>query len=136
MMMRAGTKEIQKKEARVKGEVERTKERRLYCPAVDIIERKDDIVLIADMPGVDERSVEVTLEKDVLTIYGEVESQVPENHRLVSSEYGVGDYQRSFTLSEEIDRNKIKATVKNGVLRVVLPKVDAVRTKKIPVKAA
>ncbi len=134
--MATKTKELQKKETRLKEGVERTKAKRLYCPAVDIIERKDDIILIADMPGVDERSVDVTIEKDVLTIYGEVEPEIPENHRLVSSEYGVGDYQRSFIISDEIDSDKIKATVKNGVLKLILPKVEAIKTKKIPVEAS
>ncbi len=133
--MATKTKELQKKEARLKEGVERTKAKRLYCPAVDIIERKNDIVLLADMPGVDEKSVDVTLEKDVLTIYGEVEPEIPDDHRLVSSGYGIGDYQRSFTISDEIDRDKIRATVKNGVLKLILPKVEAIRTKKIPLRA-
>jgi len=133
--MATKTKEIQKKETKLKEGVERTRPRKLYCPAVDIIERKNDIVLLADMPGVDEKSVDITLEKDILTIYGEVDSYLPEGHRLISSDYGVGDYKRSFMISDEIDRNKIRATVKDGVLKLILPKVEAIRTKKIPVRA-
>lgn len=133
-MMKTVTNELQKRETEVKGRVERTRAKRLYTPAVDIIERKDDIILIADMPGIDEKSVDITLDKDMLTIYGEVEPEIPENHRLVSSEYGVGDYQRSFTISDEIDRDKIEATVKNGVLKLILPKIESVKTRKIPVR--
>lgn len=119
------------------GEVpaERTRPRRVYTPTVDIIEAKDHIEIFADMPGVDETSVELTLEKNVLTIYGKVEADIPENHRLAVSEYGVGDYQRIFTLSDEVDREKIEATVKNGVLRVVLPKAAAAKTRRIAVRA-
>ena len=129
------TKEVQKKEADVKEGVERTRAKKLYTPPVDIIEGEDSLFLVADMPGVDENSVDITLEKNVLTIYGTVEPEIPENHRLVSAEYGIGDYQRTFTLSDEIDREKIHATVKNGVLRLALPKAEAVKTRKIPVKS-
>ena len=133
--MESTTKDIQKKEAEVKEGVERTRSKKLYTPPVDIIEEKDSLFLIADMPGVDENSVDITLEKNVLTIYGTVEQEIPENHRLVSAEYGIGDYQRTFTLSDEIDREKIQASVKNGVLRLALPKAEAAKTRKIPVKA-
>ena len=129
------TKEIQKKETEGKEGVERTRSKKLYAPLVDIIEEKDNLFLIADMPGVDENSVDITLEKNLLTIYGAVEPDIPENHRLVSAEYGIGDYQRTFTLSDEIDRGKIEARVKNGVLRLTLPKAEEARTRKIKVKA-
>jgi HSP20 family protein len=129
------TKEIQKKEAKVQEGVERTRSGRVYIPKVDIIERKEDIVLIADMPGVDEKSVDITLEKNMLTIYGKVEPVIPEKHKLAISEYGIGDYQRVFTISDEVDREKIQATVKNGILKLVLPKAEAIKTKKISVRA-
>jgi HSP20 family molecular chaperone IbpA len=128
-------KDVRKKEAEVVEGVERTKSRKVYTPDVDIIERKDDIVVTADMPGVDDKSIDITLEKNVLTIYGAVEPEMPANHRLAASEYGVGDYQRSFTLTDEIDREKIQASVNNGVLKIILPKAEAVKTRKIPVKA-
>ncbi len=131
--MTGTTKEVQKKEAELEKGVERTRAKRVYTPAVDIIEKKDDIVLLADMPGVDEKSVDITLEKDLLTIYGRVEQEIPENYRLVISEYGDGDYQRTFTLSDEIDKDKIQASVKDGVLKLILSKAENARTKKIPV---
>ncbi len=133
--METATKEVQKKEAEVKEGLERTRSKRLYAPPVDIVEEKDNLFLVADMPGVDEKSLDITLDNNVLTIYGTVEPEMPENHRLVSAEYGIGDYQRTFTLSDEIDREKIEATVKNGVLRLTLPKAETAKTRKIPVKA-
>jgi len=133
--MTVATREVEKTEAKLHEGVERTRAKRIYKPAVDIIEKNEDIYLLADMPGVDNESVEVTLEKDTLTIYGKVEPEVPEGLRLTESEYGVGDFQRTFSLSDEIDREKIQASVKNGVLRLKLPKAEAVKTKKIPVKA-
>jgi len=129
------TKEVQKKEADAPEKGELTRASRVYAPSVDIIERKDDIIVTADMPGVDEKSVDIMLEKNVLTIYGKVEAVIPEKHNLYISEYGIGDYQRAFTLTDEVDREKIQASVKNGVLRVVLPKAEAIKTKKITVKA-
>ena len=128
-------RETQKKEAETPETGERTRACRIYAPQVDIIERKDDIVVIADMPGVDENSVDITLEKNVLTIYGRVDAYTPESHRLSLSEDGIGDYQRVFTLSDEIDRDKIQATVKNGVLRLVMPKAEVAKTRKIPIQA-
>lgn len=132
--MTDATKEILKKEAGTPSGVERTRTRRVYTPAVDIIEKKGEMVVIADMPGVDKANVDVTLDKSILTIYGRVEDKRPDTLRLKTAEYGTGDYQRAFTLSDEVDRNGIKATVKNGVLTLVLPKTEA-KTKKIPVIA-
>jgi HSP20 family protein len=128
--------EMQKKEAATPEKGEHTRARRIYTPTVDIIEKKDDIVVIADMPGVDEKSVDIMIEKNVLTLYGRVGADIPEKHTLTLSEYGIGDYQRAFTLSEEVDKDKIQATVKNGVLRIVLPKAEALKTRKIIVTAA
>ncbi|MCX8023517.1 MAG: Hsp20/alpha crystallin family protein [Syntrophorhabdaceae bacterium] len=133
--MVAPVKNVDKKEQRSSEQIERTRSTIVYTPKVDIIERKDDILLIADMPGVDESGVDITLEKDVLTIYGKVDTEMPEGLRLISAEYGIGDYQRSFTISSEVDREKIKATLNNGVLTLLLPKAEPAKTKKIKVEA-
>ncbi len=126
-------KDIQKKEAELEKGVERTKANRVYTPAVDIIEQKEYIILFADMPGVDENSVQVSLEKDLLTIHGNVEPEEHKGHRQLISEYGFGDYERTFTISNEIDRDNIKASMKDGVMRLTLPKVANAKTRKIPV---
>jgi HSP20 family protein len=128
-------REVQKKEAETPKGIEPTRSRRIYTPDVDIIEGEEEIVVIADMPGVDEKSVDVVLEKNVLEIYGRVDPEIPDRHKLAVSEYGIGDYLRAFTLSDEVDKDKIQASVKNGVLRLVLPKVQAAKTRKIQVKA-
>ncbi len=129
------TKELQKKEAEIAKGTETTRAKKAYTPAVDILERKDDIILTADMPGVDENSVDINLEKNVLTIFGNVERELPEGYNLALREYNEGNYYRSFTLSDEVDREKIKAAVKNGVLKLILPKADIVKQRKIEVKA-
>jgi HSP20 family molecular chaperone IbpA len=112
-----------------------TEARRTHAPSVDVIEKDNDYILVADMPGVDENSVDVTLEKDLLTIHGRVQHEIPEDYKPILSEYEVCDYKRSFTISEEIDRDRIQATVKDGVLRLILPKAEGARARKIPVVA-
>jgi len=125
-----------KQEATTPQGIERTRTGKVYIPAVDIYETNDSVVLVADMPGVDENSLDVSLEKNVLTIYGRVEPQVPAGHSLAYSEYRIGDYQRSFTISNAIDWEHIEGTVKNGVLCLTLPKSGPATTKKINVKSA
>lgn len=114
---------------------ERIRNVKTFTPRVDIYEAKEALFLIADMPGVDEKTVDVELEKNVLTISGHVENGKVKDYNLVFSEYEVGDYERAFTLSDEIDREKIKATVKQGVLRLELPKAEKVKPKKIAIRA-
>ena len=127
---------MQKQEAQAPQGAEFTRARRVFMPRADIYEMPEAIVLVADMPGVDEKGVDITLEKNVLTISGHVEPEkMAENARLAYEEYEVGDYQRVFTLSDEVDREHIEAALKNGVLRVTLPKAGAAKTKKISVKA-
>ena len=113
------------------GKVKRTG--RTYSPAVDIMETNNNILVIADMPGVDEKSVDITLEKDILTIYGMIEPSISGDLEAAISEYGTGDYQRIFTLTDAIDRDNIKATVRDGVLKLVLPKSEKGRTRRIEV---
>ncbi|NLI41922.1 MAG: Spore protein SP21 [Syntrophaceae bacterium PtaB.Bin038] len=128
--------EIQAVRAQSPAGVEHTRDRKIFIPPVDIVESKDAILLTADMPGVDEKNVHVTLEKSVLTVLGEIEPVSVKDRKLAYEEYEIGDFERSFTLSDEIDPDRIEATLKNGVLRLVLPKTEAARAKKIPVKTA
>ena len=114
---------------------ERTRDRLAFVPRADVYETEDAIVVVADMPGVDENSVDITLEDNVLTINGLVEPEQPEGQSLIYAEYRVGDYVRAFTLSDQIERDHIEATVKDGVLRLHLPKVEEVKTRRIPITA-
>ncbi len=127
--------DLQKQQAQNPLETERTRNRKVYVPKVDIYETKDAMVLIADMPGVDNQSVDITLEKNVLTITGNVESTSYEGKTLAYAEYDTGDYQRAFTISDEVDQDRIEAAVENGVLRLTLPKVEKAKIKKIAIKA-
>jgi HSP20 family protein len=127
--------QVQKKEVELAEGVERTRSSRVYAPKVDIYSDEQGITMLADMPGVDESHVDILLEKDVLTISGFVTSNEPEGYDLSYGEYGVGDFRRSFTLMEEIDRDNIEANISNGVLRVYLPKAPEAQARKIAVQA-
>jgi HSP20 family protein len=115
--------------------VERTRDRLAFVPRADVYETSDAILVVADMPGVDESSVDITLENNVLTINGYVEPEEPEGYTLAYAEYRVGDYVRAFTLSDQIEREGIEATIRDGVLRLHLPKAVAARKRKITVSA-
>ena len=129
------TKDLTKQEAQHPLETERTKTQKVYAPRVDIYETKDTIVLIADVPGVDEKSVDITLEKNVLTIAGTVAQEEKKGYTLSYAEYETGDYERAFTISDEVDKDKIDAEIRNGVLKITLHKAEKAKMKKIAVKA-
>jgi len=112
---------------------ERTRERPAFVPRADVYETGDTIVVVADMPGVDEKSLDITLEDNVLTINAYVEPEMPEGYGLAYAEYRVGDYLRAFTVSDQIDQDGIEATVRDGVLRLYLPKAEEAKMRKIPV---
>ncbi|MBL3566059.1 Hsp20/alpha crystallin family protein, partial [Rhodovulum sulfidophilum] len=88
------------------------------------------------MPGVAAPDVEIALENRVLTISGHAGTARPERLQLVHAEYGEGDYERAFTLSEDIDPDRIEAEMKDGLLRVTLPRAEAAQPKKIAVRSA
>jgi HSP20 family molecular chaperone IbpA len=114
---------------------ERTRDRVAFVPRADIYETGEGITVLADMPGVDETSVDITLENNVLTIRGYVDSVEPEGRSLAYSEYRVGDYERAFSLSDQIDQDGIDALVKGGVLRLYLPKITEARRRTIAIRA-
>jgi HSP20 family protein len=127
--------EMQDKQEFQNRDGERTRDRRVFSPLADIFEAENEIIVVADVPGADEETIEITLEKNVLTINANIDTEVPEKKALYHSEYAVGDFQRSFVLSNQIDREGIEATVKNGVLYLHLPKSKEAQSRKIAVKA-
>jgi len=124
-----------KQESATPNGTERIKSRKVYVPAVDILENDQSLLLVSEMPGVDDAGVDVTIEKNILTIKGTVSDHVPQGYKLSYEEYGIGDYERSFTLPNEIDRDGVEATIKNGVLKLTLPKVKQAATRKVAVTA-
>lgn len=108
--------------------------KRVYSPAVDIYEEADAFVAYADIPGAGQADVDITVEKDVLTLKASVNEASRGKGALRYAEYGVGRYERSFSLGEEIDREGIEAVVHNGVLRLRMPKSPRT-VRKIEVRA-
>jgi len=127
--------EAQKQELSTTDETERTREGLCFIPRADIYETDEAIMVLVDLPGVDENSLDITLEKNILTINGYTAPPEMEGYQLAYREYEVGDYTRSFRLSDEIDRDGIEASMKNGVLHLRLPKAGPAKARKISVKA-
>ena len=104
---------------------------RYLMPAVDIYETEDNLVLLADLPGVKRENLDVGVDDDILTIEGCVDAE--QTGEMVRGEYELHDYFRQFRLSEAIDQEKISAELKQGVLRVELPKAERAKPKQIEV---
>lgn len=113
---------------------EATRARPTYRPRADIYETDDSVVVLAEMPGVAPDGIDVTLERQVLTIRGRTPEVTHDGYRQVYAEYGEGDYERVFTISEHVDRDGITATQKDGVLTLVLPKAAAAKPRRIEVR--
>jgi HSP20 family protein len=116
---------------------EPTRTGQVYLPNVDILENREELLLIADVPGATSENINIQYESGELAIRAKIAPRRPEDsQRFLWREYGVGDFCRSFELGEAIDHAKIHADVKNGVLTVHLPKTEAVKPRKIAVKTA
>jgi HSP20 family molecular chaperone IbpA len=114
---------------------EKATSRTVFTPRADIHETETNFVVLCDLPGADEHNIDVTVEKNILSIRATVEFVPAENHSLAYCEYSVGDYERKFALPNEIDRDGITASMKNGVLRLVLPKSANSLMKKVFVQS-
>ena len=111
-------RELEKKE-------ERTIPARVFLPTADIYETNDALNVVLEMPGVEKSSVEVRVEDGVLKVDGRLDFSKYQGLQPLYTEYNVGHYSRSFRLSSTIDQNKIGAELKDGVLSLLLPKVEA-----------
>ncbi|MFO7963876.1 MAG: Hsp20/alpha crystallin family protein [Desulfobacterales bacterium] len=107
----------------------------VFAPDVDIFESEKEITLLADIPGVKPENLNIDLRENTLTIEGKVEPFESENEEKVFTEYEVGTYHRQFSISHIIDQGKINAELKDGVLRLILPKTEKAAPKKISVKS-
>lgn len=109
------------------------KDERVLVPLTDIYETADQYTLKLEMPGVTKDKLEITMENDELEIRGEAGAYHPENMELKYSEFFQYDYIRKFTVSNDIDREKINATFENGVLTLILQKHESVKPRKIAI---
>ena len=105
----------------------------VFIPAVDILENEREIVVLADMPGVESKNVDIDLKDNQLAIIGRIDPVENEKEVHLYREFEWGDYYRQFTLSNVIDQTKITAKMEEGVLRLTLPKVEKAKPQKIRV---
>jgi len=114
------------------GTPERVSRRAVIMPAVDIFENKDEVLVVADVPGADPAGLNVHFDKDQLFIEAATGTE-DETHKPLFREFGAVDYRRVFELSPGIDVAAIKAELKNGVLSIHLPKSAAIKPRKIQI---
>lgn len=112
---------------------EQTRSEPTFVPSTDIYETQDGLVLVLDMPGVAKDGVNITLDKRVLTITGKSAHRAPGDFSLAHAEYRDAMFERSFTISEAVDGDRISASMKHGVLRLALPKAEPASARKIAV---
>ena len=120
-----------------KREVEKKQEltipARTFLPTTDIFETEEALTIVMEMPGVDKSKVDVNVEDGVLTIQGQIDFTKYEGMQPVYTEYNIGNYRRGFSLSNKIDQGKIRAEMADGVLKLVLPKAEQARPRKISI---
>jgi HSP20 family protein len=129
--------ELQPKEketAPVKSEA--TRPGTIFLPPVDIYETQEAIVVLADMPGVPADKVTIDIKEGQLTISGEIAPPQGEQEHLLVQEFQTGNFSREFTLGQLVDQNRIEAAMKDGVLRLTLPKVEKAKPRKIEIKTS
>ncbi len=114
--------------------VDRPRERRVLAPEVDVFENADEVLVVADVPGVGGEAIDVRVENDTLTIEAKHRAPVEASPAL-AREYEEVDYGRSFRIPAGIDTASVHAEVKNGTLRVHLPKATAAKPRKIAVQS-
>jgi len=134
-MTESESKSLQAKEKKeVTTPAELTKPGLVFNPAVDIFETERELTLLADLPGVKAKDLKIDLKDNVLTLTAHETLLEGSGEKDVLREYRTGTYYRQFSLSDTIDQSKIQAVLKDGVLRLTLPKVEAATPRKIAVK--
>lgn len=106
---------------------------RIFMPTADIFEAAHALTVVLEMPGVDKSNVDISVEAGVLTIDGRLDFSKYEGMQPVYTEYNIGHYRRSFSLSSKIDQSKIAAEMKDGVLSLTLPKLEEAKPRRISV---
>jgi HSP20 family molecular chaperone IbpA len=109
-------------------------QRAVFTPPIDIYEDENGLVLYADLPGVTSDSLNLQVQDNKLTLFGRVTQTVEAEAEVLHREYETGDFLRSFILSDEVDHERITAGLNNGVLKVVLPRIERGPARKIPIQ--
>jgi len=121
---------LAKKDERILSEIAKG----ALVPPVDIYEDDDQVTLFADLPGVAKENLNLQIDKDTLQIYGKVAKADGDDGAAVYTEFPAKDFYRAFTIGEEIDRDKIAASISNGVLKLTLPKAERAKPRRIEIK--
>jgi HSP20 family protein len=121
----------QKRELQSKDET--TAPARVFVPVTDIYETEEGLTVLMEMPGVDKANIEIDVKEGVLTVQGRIDSGKYEELKPVYTEYNIGHYRRSFSISNKINQDKISAEMTDGVLKLALPKAEEVKPRKIAV---
>ncbi len=129
-MAKAQALEVQEKKELVSKE-EKTVPAKYYVPPADIYETDDALTVILEVPGVEKENLNIGLENDVLKIDAAIDFAKYEGYEPVYTEYSIGHFQRAFTLSSKIDRDKITAELADGVLTLALMKVKEAKARRI-----
>jgi HSP20 family molecular chaperone IbpA len=119
-------RELQKKE-------EPTIPVRVFVPTTDILEDEESLTVVMEMPGVSKEAVDINLQDRVLRVEGRIDFSKYEQMQPVYTEYNIGNFSRSFSLSNSIDQDKIRADMNDGVLMLTLPKAEEAKPRKIAV---
>ena len=126
--------QVQQKRELEKKKEEATIPARVFVPTADIYETEGALTVVMEMPGVDKGNVDISVHDGTLKVEGRLDFSKYEGLQPVYTEYNIGHYVRSFSLSSKIDQNKIGAEMKDGVLSLVLPKVEEAKPRTIQVK--
>ncbi len=129
-------KDAQESVKKESSQAELTHDQIVFSPRTDIYETPEAVIVLAEMPGIEQKNISVTLEEDLLTITGTVSVQEPKGLELLRRGYHTGGYRREFRVLVDVDHGKISAKTANGVLRIVLPKSERVKPKKINIEVA
>lgn len=114
--------------------VVRPEQRLLFTPTIDIFNTEEGLVLRADLPGVCVERLDLQIEDNKLTLFGRVQENLPDGVRMLHREYQVGDFYRSFILSDEVAYDRITAKMNAGVLEITLPRLPRAQPRKIHVQ--
>lgn len=114
---------------------EQSHQKYVFTPPIDIYENATGLVLQADLPGVSLETLELQVQDNKLTLFGRVVPIIPDEAKSLHEEYRVGDFLRSFILSDEVDHEQITARLKHGVLTVELPRAERAKPRRIPVSS-
>ena len=109
---------------------------RRVSPAIDVIEHPDSFTVECDLPGMDQKDIDISIASGVLTIKGEKRTeQKSENRKVYKKETWEGNFQRTISLPSVVDADKVEASFSDGVLKITLPKREDVKAKRIALKA-